>query len=231
MWLWTFAHKCAGIIEVILITILEHTWQLVSSHTHTHARHFPAVSSLLATISSIRCVIALAHNYYDLARVLRAENGRVYRAITGAVRASTPLVSQGTRWDPRVFECSRSRVNARVPPGFRPLPQASLAPRYFRLFRARYGAQIKAEKVIWPTERPAGRASLRGSRSFVSRLTIVPSFFYTFNRSYTSLYLKGFSLNRYPCALFNVCFNDSTTVDVVHVRVVWSLHLYQLINL
>ena len=109
----------------------------------------------------------MEYNYHNFARVPCRKRLRV-QSNNRRVRASTPLVSRGTRWkcwDPRIFECSRPRVNARVPPHrFDPPPLSSIfAPRYFRLFRVRYGAQIKVEKVIWQPDVHRCVASARSS--------------------------------------------------------------------
>jgi len=103
----------------------------------------------------------MEYNYHNFARVPCRKRLRV-QSNNWRVRASTPLVSRGTRWDPRIFECSRPRVNARVPP-HQSDPSFVFALRYFRLFRARYGAQIKAEKVIWQPDVHRCVASARSS--------------------------------------------------------------------
>lgn len=137
----------------------------------------------------------MEYNYRDFVRVSCRKRLRV-QCNNRRVRASTPLVSRGTRWDPRIFECSRPRINARVPPHpVRPFPSAALASRYFRLFHARYGAQIKAEKVIWQSDVciVAWQVLVRQSP-----LTIVLFFLQAFNTP-RSVFLrsKRFSLNNF----------------------------------
>jgi len=63
----------------------------------------------------------MEYNYHNFARVPCRKRLRV-QSNNWRVRASTPLVSRGTRWDPRIFECSRPRVNARVPHHTNPTP-------------------------------------------------------------------------------------------------------------
>lgn len=71
-------------------------------------------SLLLKAIRPVN-VNVMEYNYHNFARVPCRKRLRV-QSNNRRVRASTPLVSRGTRWDPRIFECFRPRVNARVPP-------------------------------------------------------------------------------------------------------------------
>lgn len=144
----------------------------------------------------------MEYNYHNFARVPCRKRLRV-QSNNRRVRASTPLVSRGTRWDPRIFECFRPRVNARVPPHrFRPLLHQFSHHAIFGCSVHVTARKLKRRKWF------GSRTCIVAWRALVRQPPNNRPFFYTFNRPYIdnspSLHLKGFSLKHFSALLLTL---------------------------